>query len=534
MKHDEISEIDFDRIWQRIAEELPASPPPVEGSGPRLGRGLAVAMTAFVMVLIGGVALASLQARRASNPSAEPDAATAATQGGAEAAVVLPATVPDRDSFELVWQMGDGSAGRIIWESETMWRADRTAITTTGPAVVYSEGREGTNRFRSTPEGVDDDSWSLVQDTSIPYKMVLKPHSVADAWEQLGGEVATATTPEHPLATMAVTDGTLTVEFDATGLPIAISSSDGRFAEIDWVVASLEYRPIHREEYQAPDISVMYAAYLLTDAPTAQQALLADGFVTAAEYRSAVASAAACSNDDGPVSFDDETGLANDVDRLETSCVAEHLAGVQEVWRTQVRYLDEDELARIYYTMEGRTDLAAVHEAERGEELILGSGDGWVLRVQERGDGYCFAFWTGGGGTEGCEIPSEWDVPNVLSLSWGMSFGDEPQGEVLGFVGTDAAVVRLSFTSGPDVEVVPFGAETGFGVLGYSYLWPLEEAGALAGIAVLDADRQELGTYDVLAPHCGPGDPLTDLQQVSDELQSDLDAALAAVCELEG
>lgn len=513
----------LDTMFERHVEEASravadAVPPPLAEmlrARKRRRRGLVLAATTLVgTVLLVGL-LPSLLLRGAP-PATE-------RQGTAEEALGLPTSKLEWPSYEMLFQLEDGSYGRILWVDTELWMVDRLRWEGGTPARLYMMFKQGSqigldDRAQMLGfEGAEERALAPHQypyppDPEVPYQVLLTELAPAQAWAHLPGDApARPTSPLHPeAASAAEAPGGLRLEVTADGIPVLVAG--GGWLEFEAV--ALDRRPVDAAELEpSSNLSLDYTIFLAGQASESQRPLLADGIVTWAEYQAAAADTVDCigsGDPDAQVSVEEQGGTITIDTRSPAleGCRERHLAQVEEAWRVQSTRVTDIE--RVSYLIQGDTEMLAVYEAEPEDQVHLGSGDGWSLVAYRQGPGICERFSAGSTSGEGCNLPSRWQVPEILSFGYSYGYGPEgfsDEAELHGFVSPDAASVSVRFSRLGRVSLEVVGEETGFPYLGFGLAFDPRSYGLPALVEVYAADGRMLGSYEPLQCETAELDP---------------------------
>ena len=502
------TDVDLGSVRDQLLSEATTEPRSVTLDSPRSWNPWLVGIGAAALVLVLFVPVLLLDNQPASDPAATPPGDTATT---------LPALPPDLDgeqpdpptppagsdatSYEMTFQGSDGVIGRVIWAAPDFYEGLRITVSG-GPTFDYSfyqgDGygyNDGAfNPFPMTDEG-HPEIGALPEDPAVPWQILLRRLSPEAMWTAIGGtgqpESADVT---HPLADSAFAAGEIRLELSDEGIPVLVQSpSIG-----SWQVTSLQHRPIRAGEVgNNVDLPFDYALYLANTTSDEQRSVIGDGIVTFADYQTASAQTADCAGVE--TSFDDATGLFSfDTSPQLEECRAQHLNDIEEVWRTDSQYLDDDEFVILWHTARGELDLAELYKAAPGPELPLASGPGWAISVWERGDGICSRASAASTGSEGCNLPSMWQIPDILDVSVGMSYNGDNNpigGRITGLVAEEVTRVVVTFESGDAIDLTP-GETIQLGLRGFGIsTFDAAKLGEPTTIEVFAGERS-LGVYD--------------------------------------
>jgi hypothetical protein len=408
----------------------------------------------------------------------------------------------DAASYEMTFAGSDGVVGRLIWASPAFYEGLR--ITVDGDGSTYDYGF-----FREESYGYDDGAFdpfpktedgqieigALPDDLAVPWDILLERLSTDEMWSAIGGTGQPASAEvTHPLASSAFAAGDIRLEVNEDRIPVLVQSPSIGF----WQVTSLQHRPIRAGEVgNNTDLPFNYALYLADTTSDEQRSVIGDGVVTFSDYQTAATQTAECAAVES--NFDDATGLFTfDTSPELEECRVQHLNDIEEVWRIGSQYIDPDEFVILWHTVEGQPELAEMYKATPGPELPLASGPGWAISVWERGEGLCSRASAGPTRSEGCNLPSMWQIPEVLDVSVGISYNGEDNpisGEITGLVADNVTRVLVSFASGDTIEITP-GETTQLGVKGFGMpSFDAAELGEPTTIEVFAGD-ESLGVYD--------------------------------------
>lgn len=502
----------LDTMFERHVEEASravadAVPPPlaeVLGARRSRRRGLVLAVTTLVgTVLLVGV-IPGLLFRGASPPATE-------RPGQAEEALGLPTSKLEWPSYEMLFVLEDGSYGRILWADTELWVVDRLRWDEDIPVRLYMMSKRGNEISLDEREqilGFDErllapHEYPYPPDPEVPYQVLLTELAPAQAWAHLPGEApARPTEPIHPEAAYAAeAPGGLRLEVSADGIPVLVAG--GGWLEFEAV--ALDRRPVDAGELDpSSNLSLDYMIFLAGQTTESQRPFLADGILTWAEYQAAATDTVDCIRSRDPeaqVSVGEQgSTIAIDTRSPELEgCRERHLAQVEEGWRVQsTRVTDVEQISSL---IQGDAEMLAVYEAEPEGEVRLGSGEGWSFVAYRKGPGICERFATRNTSGEGCNLPSRWQVPEILSFGYSYGYGPEgfsDEAELHGFVSPEAARVSIRFSRLGRVSLEVVGEETGFPYLGFGLAFDPRSYGLPALIEVYADDGRLLGSYEPL------------------------------------
>jgi hypothetical protein len=406
----------------------------------------------------------------------------------------------DAESFEMAFRGADGVIGRLIWASPNFHEGLRITVEGNpsfdysfyqGDGYGYNDG--AFDPFPKTDDG-HPDIGALPEDPAVPWAILLEKGSIDEMWTAIGGTSQPAPSEvTHPLADSAFTGEEIRLEVSEKGVPVLVQSPTIG----SWHVTSLQHRRIRAGEVgNNADLPFNYALYLAGNTSDEQRTVIGDGMVTFADYQKASAQTADCAGVEA--NFDDATGLFsfNTSPQLE-ACRAQHLNDIEEIWRIDSQFLDDDEFVILWHTAEGELELAEMYRAKPGPQLPLASGPGWAISVWERGEGLCMRASAGSTGMEGCNLPSGWHIPEVLYVSVGITHNEEDKpisGEITGLVADEVTRVLVTFESGDTIEIIP-GETTQLGVRGFGLAsFDAAQLGEPTTIEVFTG-TERLGTY---------------------------------------
>lgn len=397
-----------------------------------------------------------------------------------------PPVAGDTGPFEMKFAVGDEAVGVLIWQSPTFYEAFRGNLTDEGPVYDYGMHKAGLGGGTSDPDnsaferptlGGDVGAYVLPDDPQIPWGLLIERGTDDEMWAAItkGQAAATFVDPIHPEAVRAWAVDGFRLEVTEDGIPVVVERPGlPRFEAL-----SLDRRVIRTGEVgNNTDLPFDYAVFLSGTTTDEQRLVLADGVVTLADYRTAAQAAAACAGTE--TTFDDASGMFVIPEGVDTAeCAALHVDDIAAVWRVSIGRLEGTEWEQIFHLIEGELDVVEMYQAEQGPERALASGDGWALSISSRGDGYCTRESSIGSYGEGCFVPSQMLIPNIIAISVGMTYeGNQPSdGYVLGAVTEDADLVIVRFASGSELEIIP-GGIVEFGFRGYGTLFDAADLGA--------------------------------------------------------
>lgn len=503
-----VTDVDLGSVRDLLLSEATTEPRSVTPHKRRSWRPWLVGVGAAVFVLALFVPLLLLDNQVATNP--------AATSPG-EPANNMPALPPDLSgeqpdppapppgseaaSFEMAFEAADGVIGRLIWASPDFYEGLRITVDGITPRYDYGFFRgdgyfyddRAVDPFPKTEDG-EIEIGAIPDDPAVPWEILLNRLTADEMWTAIGGigqPVSADVT--HTLADAAFAADAIRIEVTENGIPVLVRSpSTGT-----WRVTSLHYRPIRAGEVgNNIDLPFDYALYLSDTTSNEQRSIIGDGMVTFADYQNASVQTADCAEVEA--SFDDATGLFSfDTSPQLEECRDQHLNDIEEIWRIGSQSLEPDEFMILWHTAHGELELAEMYKAKPGPELPLASGPGWAISVWERGEGICSRASAGATDSEGCTLPSMWQIPDIMDVSVGMAYegGDNPvSGEITGLVAADVTRIVVTFESGDTVDLTP--GETiqlgvrGFGLSGFD----AAQRGELTTIEVFAGDKS-LGVY---------------------------------------
>lgn len=392
-----------------------------------------------------------------------------------------PGAAGDVASFEMSFVVGDAVIGRLIWQDETFYELVRANLTADVPVFDYQMYRAGDNTggedfgeaaASARPEGPRQPS-----DPEIPWGLLIERHSDDEMWSAVAGDGVDAVTvdPTHPDARRAWANAGARLEVTDDGVPVIVERQGHERFE----VVSLDRRPIRTGEVgNNADLPFNYALFLSPTTSGEQRPVLANGIVTFADYRTAAEAAALCAGVEAE--FDSSAGMyVFPDDETATGCTARYVDDIAAVWRLDSQWIDESEWTAIWYTVEGDLASAEMYRAEEGQERALASGDGWAISISSRGDGYCTRESAARSSAEGCFLPSQMLIPDILSIGVGLTLDESRQpteGHMMGVVTEDADRVVVRFSHGGELEIIP-GDIVEFGFRGYGTLFDAADLG---------------------------------------------------------
>lgn len=503
------TDVDLGSVRDQLLSEATTGPRSVTLDSPRSRSPWLVGVGAAVFVLALFVPILLLDNQPASDPAVTPPNDTAATTlpalppdlSGEQPDPPTPPAGSEAESFEMVFEGADGIIGRLIWASPEFYEGLRITVSGDptfdygfyrGNGYGYNDG--DLNPFPMTEEG-HPEIGALPEDRAVPWPILLSRLAPEAMWTAIGGTgQPESADPTHPLAASAYTDGDTRLEVSEEGVPVLVQSPTIE----SWQVTSLQHRQIRVGEVgNNVDLPFDYALYLAGTTSDEQRSVIGDGMVTFADYQNASAQTAECAGVE--TSFDGATGLFTfgTSPQLE-ECRAQHLDDIEEIWRIDSRYLDEDEFVILWHTARGELELAEMYKAEPGPELPLASGPGWAISVWERGEGLCSRASAGSTGSEGCNLPRMWQIPDILDVSVGISYNGDRNpisGEITGLVAESVTRMVVTFQSGDTIDLTP-GETTQLGVRGFGLSrFDAAQIGEPTTIEVF-AGEQSLGVYD--------------------------------------
>lgn len=439
MKLDDIARDHVQTLEQATANK----PVPAMAGEIRNTHGWSIALGAALLVVVA-IGVSGLL-------GSQPDAIAPVTPT-TTAPIVAPAPIPVSPaaawpSFEMVFELSDGTFGRFLWASQDNWFIERRRWVAGGLSdIVYAAARQGDF---STLEDPDDlfsgpnaewpppmSTWAYVPDPQVLFAYLMSPD------ELTGLALDTEKSPSRPNTVFIRSGPDVIVELNADGIPLVIAPRDP--ALLTLTVTQLELRPIMSLELGRQILGNFgIIAYMAADSTPEQIEVLRKGFVLASEYQRALDNTIAClaTTDPGTpaeIVGDPTAGpveIATDSAAIGT-CVAEHLDDIQALWRFQTVELSQEESDRLYYKVVG--DDVAVFDEQPVEDAPLpdmatGLSSGWLVPEQ-------LVF----------DVRYGWDIE-------GNQVG---RVEIAGFVSLDTATVEIRFTSGA-TERIPAAQPSG-------------------------------------------------------------------------
>lgn len=411
-----------------------------------------------------------------------------------DAAPPAPTGAGEIPSFEMSFVVGDGVTGRLIWQSSTFYEVLRGNLSDEGAIFDYGGYRAGDGGGFADP---DDSTLTgdatvplpqeLPRDPEIPWGLLIERHSDEEMWREVAGEgvEAIAVEPTHPDAARAWAAGGSRLEVTDDGIPVVVERPDREVFE----AVDLNRRVIRVGEIgNNTDLPFNYAVYLAATTTDEQRPVLADGIVTFSDYQTAAKAAAQCAGVEAM--FDDSTGMfVFSGDNASAECVDRYVDDIAAVWRVDSQWLDVDEWTAIWYTVEGHPDAVEMYQTEPGPEQALASGDGWAISISHRGPGYCIRASTPVGFTEGCFVPSQMTIPDVLDVDMSLEYKDSQlaTGDVLGIVAEHADRITIRFSNGAERQITP-GRIVEFGFRGFGLIFDASDLGMPTEVEVHSGD----------------------------------------------
>lgn len=479
-------------------------------------HGLVVAIAAAVLALVA-IGVAGIM-RDTSAPAASTSPPSTVTS--APATTAAPLSTPDAQwpSFEMTFEIGDGTFGRFLWMGPDRWLVERRRWSADGLSEqIYAAARRGTDATLSDPaemfgpvrsDRVAPSEWEYVPDPEIPLDLLMVPGQAAAL------SPAEESPLTHPWAQVAVIGERATVEMTAEGIPVLIRPRQQ--SEFELTVTQLDIRPIGATEI-APQIvgDFQLIEFLSAGTTDEQAAVLAKGFVSAEDYRQAVEATVSCveaADPDAPVSVDGDPGRGP-VEVLTPSpalatCEAAHLDQVGRLWGYQTVALDPVDVERLYYEATGDIDALAVLDGTPGEQVAFPDLAIGLVEAYVQGPGICSRIELAGSEGRGCVPTSAWQVPDTLAF--GVSYGWD--GESLevstvgleGFAPLTAVELQVTLTTGESIRVRTAQPSGDFPFSAFTYAYDGGRLGFPVEVRVLDSGGEELTVFDFRAYHCDP------------------------------
>ncbi len=463
MKLDDIARDHAQELEQATAN----TPVPAMAGEIRNTHGWSIALGAALLVVVA-IGVSGLLGSR-------PDAIAPVTPT-TTAPILAPAPAPispvaaeDWPSFEMVFELSDGTFGRFIWANQDNWFIERRRWADGGISdTLYSSARRGDESTLEDPAGLlggptsewppPTSTWEHVPDPQALFAYLMNPQAAANL------ALDTDKSPSRPDTASIRSGPDVTVELSAEGVPIVVAPSDPNLLTI--TMTQLELRPIMRAELGRQILGDFgMIAYMAADSTPEQVEVLSKGFVLASEYQQALDSTIACiaAADPGTpaeIVGDPTVGpveIATDSSAI-GPCVAEHLDDIQALWRFQTVTLSEDETERLYYEVTGDTDALAVLDGQPGMKVTFPDLKAGFIEAYTQGPGICSLISLGSSSGHGCQPTSGWQVPEQLMFDVSYGFDNEEQQvgrvELAGFVPLEAVTVEILFTSGA-TELIP-------------------------------------------------------------------------------
>ena len=436
-----------------------------------------------VRAAVGGLALAlvagaiTMAVFLGGGDIAEPDAARSETTTVSTTTTVAdaePSALPTFDwpSFEATFAVDDGTFGHVVYLNEERWKIDIRRWRDDGLSErVFLAGRTGgTNAAMDWPGEDAHGVGEGIMRNELPaefeaFEFLIAPDRSRDLLGRVASdEDVTMVQPDAERADAATNAPSVSIQWSHRWHPhLWYPSSVHEDGSIRIDVTDVIVRPVTALEAAEQILGELpFIEYLAEFASPDQRPVIADGFVTFDEWRAAVASTWTCVADaypDEPLPTLDgintprelvEIAVPSETDPRFTDCRTAHLDAIEQMWHYQTELMNEDEVARFAYRIEGDELNLEILDSPPGPTVHFPVERGRVS-AHLQGPGVCFDVQLSSTGSSGCVPTDLWPVPGRFTVNVAVSSNEDNEiGEILfhGFGPPEGTAVIVELLNG--------------------------------------------------------------------------------------